>query len=182
MRKGMKRINVTGTSGSGKSTFSCMLATKLSYPYFEMDAMFWKPNWQESTDEEFFTKLRSCLSGDTWVLDGNYHRTAEIKWADIDSVIWIDYSFSRTIYQAVKRAFIRSVNKTELWDNTGNVETFAKSFFSRDSIIVWTLKTYKRNRIRYTEIFNDPKYRHIKFVRLKSPKMAKAYIDGLHTS
>lgn len=175
----MNKINVVGTSGSGKSTFSRTLATKLGHPYIEMDAIFWKANWQESSDAEFFSVLENSLSQDTWVLDGNYNRTAEIKWADIDQVIWIDYSFSRTVYQAVKRAFIRSVTKTELWENTGNIETFTKSFFSRDSIIVWTLKTYKRNRVRYTEMFNDPRYRHIEFVRLTSPKMAKAYIDKL---
>lgn len=175
----MNKINVVGTSGSGKSTFSRTLATKLGHPYIEMDAIFWKANWQESSDEEFFSALKSILSQDTWVLDGNYNRTSEIKWADIDQVIWIDYSFSRTVYQAVKRAFIRSVTKTELWENTGNIETFTKSFFSRDSIIVWTLKTYKRNRVRYTEMFNDPRYRHIEFVRLTSPKMTKAYIDKL---
>lgn len=178
----MKRINVIGTSGSGKSTFSRMLATTLGYPYIEMDAMFWQPNWQESSDEAFFAKLESCLSQDSWVLDGNYNRTVDIKWVNIDQVIWIDYPFSRTVYQAVKRAFLRSVTKTELWDNTGNIETFGKSFFSRDSIIIWTLKTYKRNRIRYTEMSNDPKYRHIEFVRLKSPKMAKAYINGIRVS
>ena len=175
----MKRINVVGTSGSGKSTFSRTLATRLGYPYLEMDAIFWKANWQESSDEEFFTNLKSCLSQNAWVLDGNYNRAVDIKWANIDQVIWIDYSFSRTVYQAVKRAFIRSVTKTELWENTGNIETFSKSFFSRDSIIVWTLKTYKRNRIRYIDMFNDPKYRHIEFIRLKSPKMSKSYIDGL---
>lgn len=179
-RKAMKKINVVGTSGSGKSTFSRMLAKKLGYRYLEMDAMFWKPNWQESTDEEFFTKLKSCLSQDAWVLDGNYNRTVAIKWADIDQVIWIDYSFPRTVYQAIKRAFIRSITQTELWDDTGNIETFRKSFFSRDSIIIWTLKTYKRNRVRYTEMFNDPKYNHIEFVRLTSPKMAKKFIDELN--
>ncbi len=163
----MKRINVVGTSGSGKSTFSRTLATRLGYPYLEMDAIFWKANWQESSDEEFFTNLKSCLLPNAWVLDGNYNRAVDIKWANIDQVIWIDYSFSRTVYQAVKRAFIRSVTKTELWENTGNIETFSKSFFSRDSIIVWTLKTYKRNRIRYIDMLNDPKYHHIEFIRLK---------------
>jgi len=75
----MKKINVVGTSGSGKSTFSRTLATRLGYPYLEMDAMFWKPNWQESTDEEFFAKLNSALSQERWVLDGNYNRTVDIK-------------------------------------------------------------------------------------------------------
>lgn len=176
----MKKINVVGTSGSGKSTFSRMLATKLSYPYLEMDAMFWKSDWQESSDEEFFAKLKGFLSQERWVLDGNYNRTVDIKWADIDQVIWIDYPFSRTLYQAVKRALFRSITKTELWDKIGNIETFRKSFFSRDSVILWTLKTYNRNRVRYTEMFNDPKYSHIEFVRLTSPRMAKKFIDELN--
>lgn len=176
----MRRINVVGTSGSGKSTFSRMLAKKLDYPYLEMDAMFWKPNWQESSDEEFFAKLKGSLSQEGWVLDGNYNRTVDIKWANVDHVIWIDYPFSRTAYQAIKRALIRSMTKTELWNKTGNVETFRKSFFSRDSVILWTLKTYNRNRVRYKEMFNDPKYSHIEFVRLTSPKMAKTFIDELN--
>ena len=175
----MKKINVVGTSGSGKSTFSRLLASKLGYPYIEMDALFWKPNWEESDDKGFFNKLENELAQETWVLDGNYNRTAKIKWADVDCVIWIDYSFARTTYQASKRAFIRSVTKKELWNKTGNIETFSKSFFSRDSVILWTLKTYKRNILRYTELFNDPEYRHIKFIRIKNPKMAQEYIDQL---
>lgn len=175
----MKRINVIGTSGSGKSTFSCMLANKLNYPYLEMDAIFWNPNWRESSDEEFFANLTDKLNGEHWVLDGNYNRTAEIKWARVDTIIWMDYSFSRTIFQAVKRALIRIVTKQELWGKTGNIESFKKSFLSKDSIILWTLKTYKKNRVRYTELLNDPKYRHIEFVRLTSPKKAKVFIVEL---
>ena len=175
----MKKINVIGTSGSGKSTFSRLLANKVGYPYLEMDAIFWKPNWQESTDDEFFLKLKRSLAQETWVLDGNYSRTTEIKWSNVDHVIWIDYPFSRTMYQAIRRAFIRSATKTELW-GTGNTETFAKSFFSRDSIILWTLKTYKRKRVRYSKMLHDPRYRHIKFIRLTSPKMAKKFIEELN--
>ncbi|MDF2153555.1 shikimate kinase [Vibrio sp. CAU 1672] len=148
----MKRINVVGTSGSGKSTFSRMLSDKLNYPYLEMDAMFWKPNWQESLDEEFFATLEEQLRDEHWVLDGNYNRTVSIKWSRVDTVIWVDFSFPRTIYQAVKRAFIRSVTKQELWQKTGNVESFKKSFFSKRSVILWILKTYKRNRVRYQKM------------------------------
>ncbi|MGF1694371.1 AAA family ATPase [Vibrio lamellibrachiae] len=175
----MKRINVIGTSGSGKSTFSRSLARELNYPHLEMDAMFWKPNWQESSDDEFFTKLSESLDGDYWVLDGNYNRTAEIKWSKVDTIIWVDYSFSRTVYQAMKRALIRSLTKQELWSKTGNVESFRKSFLSKDSVILWTLKTYKKNRFRYTKLLKDPKYRHIEFVRVTSPKEASKFITKL---
>ena len=51
------RINVIGTSGSGKSTFSERIAKKLNIPYIELDALFWNANWTESTNEEFFPKV-----------------------------------------------------------------------------------------------------------------------------
>lgn len=175
----MKRINVIGTSGSGKSTFSRMLASELNYPYVEMDAIFWKPNWQESSDDEFFANLTDWLSGEYWVLDGNYSRTAKIKWDRVDTIVWVDYSFPRTLFQAVKRALVRIVTQQELWDKTGNIESFRKAFFSKDSIILWTLKTYTKKRVRYTELLKDPKYSHIKFIRITSPKNAKAFIDEL---
>jgi hypothetical protein len=77
------------------------------------------------------------------------------------------------------RTIIRSMNKQELWGNTGNVETFGKSFFSKESIILWTLKTYKNNRIRYQKLFTNPSYRHINFVRVTSPQIAKSLINQL---
>ena len=177
----MNRINVVGTSGSGKSTFSRQLSALLKYPYLEMDSMFWKPNWTESSDKEFFEVLETALCAEKWVLDGNYTRTAPIKLAKLDTVIWIDYSFPRTIYQAFKRAFIRSLTKQELWKNTGNVESFKKSFFSKDSVLLWTLKTFKVNRARYSNMFNDPQYKHINFIRITSPKMAKAFLRDVNT-
>jgi adenylate kinase family enzyme len=175
----MQRINVIGTSGSGKSTFSRKLAGELKCPYLEMDEIFWKPNWQEPSDEEFFENLIEKLSGECWVLDGNYTRTSEIKWSRADTIIWVDYSFQRTVFQAVKRALTRIVTKQELWGKAGNVESFKKSFLSKDSIILWTLKTYKKNRARYTELFNDPKYNHIEFIRITSPQNADTFINKL---
>jgi gluconate kinase len=41
-------------SGSGKTTFSRQLAAALDAPYIEMDALFWKPEWTESTDPELY--------------------------------------------------------------------------------------------------------------------------------
>ncbi|WP_435236494.1 AAA family ATPase [Psychromonas sp. PT13] len=178
----MKRINVIGTSGSGKSTFSRKLSEKLNYPYLEMDKMFWKPNWVEASDQEFFTTLTNQISQPSWVLDGNYNKTASIKWADVDTIIWIDYSFVRTVFQAIKRALIRSITKQEFWEGTGNIETFRKSFFSKKSIIWWTLTTYKKNKIRYQALLKDPTYKHIHFVRITNPRMAKKYISQGHNT
>ncbi len=74
------RFNVVGSSGSGKSTLARAIAQALQLPYVELDALFWKPDWQESSDDEFLPKLAQALAGDEWVLDGNYSRTTSIKW------------------------------------------------------------------------------------------------------
>ncbi len=86
------RINVIGTSGSGKSTLSKQLAKKLGSPYVELDALYWKPNWTKSNDDEFFQKVNEVVSADKWVLDGNYTRTQYTAWKRVYTVVFLDFS------------------------------------------------------------------------------------------
>lgn len=174
-----KRINVVGTSSSGKTTFSKSLANILGIDHIEMDGIFWGPDWYWPSDEEFFTNLREALKKDAWVLDGNYTRSIHLKWKNIDLVIWLDYSFVRTFFQALIRAVKRSITKEELWAGTGNRESFTKSFFSKDSIILWTVKTHGKVKRKYRHYMKDEKYSGIRFLRLKSPSDSKSFLKHL---
>ncbi len=171
------RANVVGVSGSGKSTFSKKLSEKLSLPYIEMDQLFWGPDWYLPADEEFFARLEEQLYKDAWVLDGNYSRTLTLKWQRADTVIWIDYSFTRTLYQSISRALRRAMTQQELWPDTDNRETF-KKLFSKDSIVLWMLRNYKSSRVKYRTLMQDEKYSHIKFVHIKSPKKMNIYLES----
>lgn len=176
------KINVVGTSGVGKSTLARRLAQELSLPYIEMDVLYWLPEWQGTPDDEFYAKLAAALAAlaaPGWVLDGNYNRSRPLKWRDVDLVVWVDYSFWRTLRQAVWRAASRASRRQELWPGTGNCETFRRSFFSRDSIILWTLKTWRNNRRRYLADMQDPQYRHIRFVRLRNQQQTEALVREL---
>lgn len=172
------RINVVGTSGSGKTALSRRIAEKLSIPHIEMDRLFWGPDWYGPADDEFFPRLEEELSQDSWVLDGNYTRTPFLKWKNIDMVIWVDFSFPRTIVQAIKRALSRVVTKEELWPGTGNRESI-KQLFSSDSIVLWTIKSYKKNRRKYLDMMNDKQYEHIRFVRITSLKEVDEFVSSL---
>ncbi|WP_461534869.1 shikimate kinase [Spongorhabdus nitratireducens] len=174
----MMRINVIGTSGSGKSTLSKRLASQLDIPYIEMDQLFWGPNWQMPRDEAFYSRLELALDQDYWVLDGNYTRTTPIKWSQTQLVIWVDYSFTRTLLQALKRATVRIATRKELWPNTGNRETLRK-LFSKDSIIWWTVSNFRKNRRKYVTMMYDSRYAHIRFVRLRSPADAERLLSDL---
>ncbi len=91
-------------------------------------------------------------------------------------VVWVDYGFARTVRQALRRAITRAWRKEELWPGTGNRESFRQSFFSRESIIVWTLKTWRTNRARYEADLVNPAFAHIRFVRLRSPRQVEAFL------
>ncbi len=175
----MERINVVGTSGSGKSTVARAISEKLGYPYVEFDALYWGKNWSEPSDEILFNRLRQALDCENWVLDGNYSRSIPIKWARVTHVVWVDYSITRTLAQAISRAFVRSYRRQELWTGTGNRESFRKSFMSRDSIILWTLKTYRKNRHQYEMLMQDPKYLHVNFIRLRSRRETRQFLESI---
>lgn len=175
----MERINVIGTSGSGKSTLSKQLAAQLEYPYHEIDALFWKPNWTQTPDSELLDKIADITHQPYWVLDGNYSRTEPVKWQHVDTIIWVDYSFPRTFYQALKRALSRWLSGKELWPGTGNKETLGNLLLSKDSILLWTLRNYAKNRRRYSALMQSPDYPHIRFVRLRSPAETQAFLNAV---
>ena len=176
--KEVKRINVIGTSGSGKSTVARRISCRLDIPHIEMDQIFWSKNWTMSSDENFENSLKEKLSKDSWVLDGNYSKTAPTKWKDVQMVIWVDLPFLITLYQAVMRSLRRVVIGQELWEGTECYESFRRSFLSRESVIWWTITTYKKVRSRYEQIMNDNTYSHIKFVRLTSRREIDLFIKG----
>ncbi|MNE71361.1 hypothetical protein D3C80_1672280 [compost metagenome] len=116
------------------------------------------------------------------MLDGNYNRTRTIKWREIDLIVWVDYGFARTLWQAVSRAAKRAMTQQELWPDTGNRESFRRAFFSRESVLLWTIKTWRSNRVRYIADMNNPKYAHIRFVRITSRQDAENLITELKSS
>lgn len=172
-----KRINVVGTSGSGKSTLGRRLAEISGGRFVGLDELFWLPNWQEKPDDRFLPDLEKELDCEKWVLDGNYNRTKPIKWKNVEAVVWIDLPFWLNLKQAVFRAAKRAWSKKEIWPGTGNYETFRKSFFSKDSVVLWTITSYDGIVERYEKDMEAPENSHIKFYRLKNHKQIEEFVS-----
>lgn len=172
------RINVVGTSGSGKSTFARQLGEVLGLPYIEMDSLFWRPDWQETPDPELFQKIRDVTASDQWILDGNYTRTIPEKWKRVERVIWLDLPFVTTISRVTKRCIKRSISRQELWPGTGNRESLRKAFLSKDSVIWWAITSHRRNRAHYTRCMSAPEFAHVSFLRLTSPRMVAECLES----
>lgn len=174
----LERINVIGTSGSGKTTFARELARLLGLPCYEMDALFWKPGWRESSDEELLRKVEDATSGPRWVLDGNYTRTRAVSWRRVQVVIWLDPSFVSTLWSVTARTLRRAFTGEELWPGTGNRESLAQAFFTRKSIIWWAISRHAHNRRKYSAAMVAPEYAHIQFLRLGSRSDAARFLNA----
>jgi len=134
---------------------------------------------QVMTEEmrELFDKLEEAIQPDGWVIDGNYTRTIPIKWQHVDTVIWLDYGFVTNLFRICKRSVQRTLSQDELWEGTGNRESWHK-LFSQDSIVLWFFKTHAKNKKRYAKMMLDEQYAHIKFIRVRSPKEARRLLDS----
>ncbi len=172
-----QRINVIGTSGMGKSTFCRKLSEISGYPHIQLDALFWMPGWKCKENSEFYPLLEKSLDQPCWILDGNYQSTSPIKWKNADLVIWLDYSFSLNLYRSFKRAIQRIITRENLW-GTGNRESIRRSFFSKDSILLWTIQTHHLIKREYELTIKDDAYQHIKFIRFKTPKEADQFLNN----
>lgn len=174
MKANLRRVSVVGTSCSGKTTFAKNLADILNVEHIELDAINFLPDWIERPKEEFLNLVEQAAAANAWVFDGNYTRTREIVWARATAIVWLDYSFPRTFYRALKRTMRRVATGEAVC--AGNRETFSKAFMSRDSILFWVLTTYFEKRRRYSKLLQHGNLSGKKICIFKHPKQAEEFL------
>lgn len=171
------RIAVVGTSGSGKTVLSARLAALLGLQHVELDELNFEPSWQQVHPDEFRSRVEKRLQADRWIADGNYSRVKDVVWKQADTLVWLDYALPVVLSRLFFRTCKRLVTREKLWH--GNVESFRAQFFSRDSIFLWAITTYARNRQRYAEWITQPENEHLKVIKLDSPEAAAQWLKEL---
>lgn len=170
----MRRVNVKGTSGSGKTTFARELARRLDVPFVELDALHHGPNWAEPTNDEFRARVREAMEAapDGWVIDGNYEsKLGETVLGEADTIVWLDPPLGLKLRRLWRRTSHRIRNDVELWN--GNKETWWNAVCGPQSLFGWMLRTHFRQRREWPRRFGgDPR-----FVRLRSAAEARAWLE-----
>ena len=168
------RVNVKGISGSGKSTFSRELADRLGVPYLEIDAIHHGPNWTEASAEELQARVREFMASarDGWVIDGNYEsKLGDLVLGAADKIVWLDPPLRVSLRRLWRRTVTRIRGQVELWG--GNRESWRGGFWGRDSLFVWTLRSWLRHRRQWPRKFaGDPRV-----VRLRSADDARRWLE-----
>ena len=168
------RIVVIGVTGSGKTMLSRQLSQRLGIAHVELDALNWGPNWAPAPVDVFRQDVAEALSGDAWVVDGNYREVRSIAWARATTIVWLDYPLWLVMTRLVWRTLRRIFTKEELWN--GNRERFWDQFFSRESIFLYAISSFKRRRKEFPLLFKRPEYSHLSVVRLRSPRAARRWL------
>ena len=175
----MRRVVVVGTSGTGKTTVASRIAEAIDAHHIELDSLHWEPGWEEAPDDVFRARAREATLGESWVADGNYSAVRDILWARADTVVWLDYPLRVALWRVLQRTVVRIVTREELWND--NREGLS-ALVGPDSMPLWVLKTYRRRRREYPELFKRPEYSHLTVVRHGSTGETERWLAELSAS
>jgi hypothetical protein len=172
----MERINVVGTSCSGKTTLARQLARRLGSPHVELDALFWGPGWTPVAPDVFRARVADAVTGPRWVIDGGYSPVRFLTWERADTIVWLDYPLGLVLRRWARRTISRIGNRTECWPGTGNRET-VRNALRRDGLLWWILRTHRARRRRLSaELAARP---DLTVIRLRSPDAARHWLGSL---
>lgn len=99
----MKRVLLIGCSGSGKTTLSRAIAGQTGLPAVSLDAHYFGPGWKEPPVAVWRERVAQLAAADTWLMDGNYSGTFDLRMPRADTIIFVDQPTWRCIWRVVKR-------------------------------------------------------------------------------
>ena len=101
----MQRILVTGCCGAGKSTFSKKLQSSLNLEIIHLDQYYHKPNWEETEEDEWEKTVNSLVQKPSWIMDGHFNDTLDLRIKNADTIIYLDYSILKCFWRIIIRIF-----------------------------------------------------------------------------
>jgi adenylate kinase family enzyme len=170
----MNRYVIVGSTGSGKTTLARELSRIVAAPHIELDALHWSPNWTAASTEVFRTKVAEAVSADRWVIEGNYRVVRDLIWPRADCIVWLNYSLPLILRRLVPRTARRIITREPCCN--GNREILRMAF-SKDSIILWALQTYRRKRREYPVLLAERAAGGTCIVEHKTPAQTEAWLQ-----
>mgnify|MGYP000985470443 CR=1 FL=1 len=166
----MQKILILGNGGSGKSTLARKMSEILNIPVIHLDVYYWNPGWVATPDEEWITKVEELLSGDSWIIDGNYTSTMRKRVGAADTVIFLDMPLMLSLCRVVKRRIMyHGRSRPDMCE--GCNEKLDLDF------IRWILRFNKRKPQVRKELESLRGIKNI--IILRGVKQVREFLDGL---
>ncbi len=165
----MQRVAVVGSGGAGKTTFAIACSAVTGLPVVHLDEHFWHPGWVESRQEEWRDHQAELLTGDKWIVDGNYGNTLDLRLSLVDTIIWLDFSRYVCLLGAVRRTLF---NLGRPMQAVGCPERFDREFLE------WVWKFPKESRPKLVDAIE--RYRRgVDVLRFHSRRETREFLRSL---
>lgn len=90
MSRGVERILVIGSPGSGKTVFARALAQRTGLPLEHLDDHYWWEGWRRTPEPQWRAVVADLAAAPRWIIDGNYAPTLEQRLARADAIVLFD--------------------------------------------------------------------------------------------
>ena len=95
---------IIGCGGSGKSTLAKKLHELSGLELIHLDQVFWMPGWIELPRDEWIEKNKKILTEkDSWIIDGNYGSTMDMRLEKADTVVFMDTPTYLRLFRVLRR-------------------------------------------------------------------------------
>ena len=165
----MRRVAVVGPGGAGKSTFARELSRRLGIPVVHLDAHYWKPGWTATPSPAWRALQIELLSGESWIADGNYGSTLDIRFQRADTVIVLAPPRLVCVAGALRRSLGRHGEAVQA---PGCPERVDVEFLRW----IWRYPTASRPRL---DAALDRHGARLRVVELRSRRQAALFVAGL---
>jgi len=175
-----RKIILVGSPGSSKSWLSKHIAEITGYPLFHLDKELHLPNWEKLPKNQRTARMQEMMSGEQWIIDGNWSSTMETRFSAAEFVIFLDINRATCLYSAIKR---RGKPRTDTPNFLQEPKLLSKNFYNFAKFIVWTFpRSGKKVVLDLHKKYPDTAFLHIKGRRsvrhiLKEWKRTNEYIS-----
>ncbi len=160
-------------TGSGKTTLAEQIGERLGLPWHSVDDLTWEPGWIQVPTDVQRSRIAAICGQSEWVLDTAYSAWRDIPLGSADLVIGLDFPRWVSLGRLIRRTATRMVTRTPVCN--GNRESL-KMLCSKDSIIVWHFKSFKRKQQRMRQWHADPQGPQVLLFR--SPTAVTTWLQG----
>lgn len=169
----MNRIAIVGSPGAGKTTFSKKLASKLELPLYHLDYFYHDNAFHYAEDKAAWReKVTKLADQPTWMIDGNYKSTFDIRFPKADTIVYLDYPRGLALWRALQR---RIKLHGKLRDDMPS--SWREKFTFELLKFIWTYNKIERPKV-YALL---QKYQDKNIVILRNPRQADSYLsDSSH--
>ncbi|MEV0809487.1 AAA family ATPase [Micromonospora sp. NPDC050200] len=169
----MRRILIVGSSGAGKSTLARAVARRLDLPLIHLDQHYWRPGWAPADDAAFRAEVAALAAGQSWVMDGNYAATLDLRLPHADLLVLVDLPWPLCLARVVRRRWDRrAAGRPDL--PAGCPERLDLNFLP----YIWRYPGRSRPRVFAAVAAHAPE---LPVVRLRSRRQVRRWRDDLPT-